>query len=97
MDRDKHTVESLRTGAALFFLTTNILILNPQRPNYNQVLQRRPNYKKVPGPGRMKTTLFMAMGMEKPPVGVRRGVADAYNRAETAHKASVESGLVKPL
>jgi hypothetical protein len=45
----------------------------------------------------MKTTLFMAMGMEKPPTGVRRGVADAYNRAETAHKASVESGLVKPL
>jgi hypothetical protein len=45
----------------------------------------------------MKTTLFMAMGMEKPQVGVRRGVADAYNRAETAHKASVESGLVKPL
>jgi hypothetical protein len=80
-----------------FFLTTNILILNPQRPNYNQILQRRPNYKKVMGPGRMKTTLFMAMGMEKPPVEVRRGVADAYNRAETAHKASVESGLVKPL
>jgi hypothetical protein len=45
----------------------------------------------------MKTTLFMAMGMEKPPTGVPRGVADAYNRAETAHKASVESGLVKPL
>jgi hypothetical protein len=36
-------------------------------------------------------------GDEKPPAGVHRGVANAYNRAETAHKASVESGLVKPL
>jgi hypothetical protein len=45
----------------------------------------------------MKTTLFMVMGKEKPPAGLRRGVADAYNRAETVHKATVESRLVKPL